>query len=802
MKKLLLLLCAFMASISGAWAQVPVNLALAGTATASLDNEHAYLSNDGNSETRWGSNGGTNTEWYQVAWESAQTFNTVKILCENAMNLVIAPELAFDIQVSDDGVIWTTKKHVWGKNAGNNEYITVVFNTPATAQYVRFQGVKQGTYGYSFFEFEVYNIDYTGKELNSLILSTYKDKVSAFAGKTIALSVIGKTSDDEEIPAGELTWSNTSPTIGTITDETFNALAEGTTTIGVSANSNSISSETKEFTVAAAQTLGSFTLPYYVFSALNGYNIDAEIKDQFGEDFLDEVTLSWEGAAPVGAVITGKNIVFGAASGAGTYTLKATDGVNTITRQLYFVGAAPAAPTGDDVSVVYDGTTGEWSNQGWGWGSTQRDLIIGTKTCRLGENLGGMQIPNTQTDYTTYKKVVVDVWSAQAHSLIVLYEGGNATKNLEVVAGWNQLEVPTSIVSNPANVSYLTFQYKDSDPKDGSLVFSNVYYSKEEPADPAIVVTVDGVTTVTGKVTESDISTISASTASKLDLTGVSSWTATSPISSANPNQIIVVGCTYTGTNNNPGTITPNINVANTKNVVAFTDYYFALTPIEITDNNTYQPWIGSINTNYGNNGYTITRTVAADKYVSAYFPTTTTNVTVTNGTIYRIDAVNSTTSEVKFNKAVSVGGGTPFIVHTTGEATITATGSGDLNMGENGGNTAQIEFASSAALFKGNLIVKQGTGAEWGLQSSTNPEFMQIGTGAKIGAFRAYFTGLTAAGTGARAFFIDDNGTTSIKKIEEILNHEDVYYNLNGQRVQNPTKGIYILNGKKVIIK
>jgi hypothetical protein len=78
----------------------------------------------------------------------------------------------------------------------------------------------------------------------------------------------------------------------------------------------------------------------------------------------------------------------------------------------------------------------------------------------------------------------------------------------------------------------------------------------------------------------------------------------------------------------------------------------------------------------------------------------------------------------------------------------------------------------------------------------------MQIGTLAKIGAFRAYFTGLTAAGTGARAFFIDDNGTTSIKKIEDILNHEDIYYNLNGQHVQNPTKGIYILNGKKVIIK
>ena len=30
----------------------------------------------------------------------------------------------------------------------------------------------------------------------------------------------------------------------------------------------------------------------------------------------------------------------------------------------------------------------------------------------------------------------------------------------------------------------------------------------------------------------------------------------------------------------------------------------------------------------------------------------------------------------------------------------------------------------------------------------------------------------------------------------------KDVYYNLQGQRVDNPTKGLYIRNGKKVVIK
>ena len=30
----------------------------------------------------------------------------------------------------------------------------------------------------------------------------------------------------------------------------------------------------------------------------------------------------------------------------------------------------------------------------------------------------------------------------------------------------------------------------------------------------------------------------------------------------------------------------------------------------------------------------------------------------------------------------------------------------------------------------------------------------------------------------------------------------KDVYYDLNGRAVENPAKGIYIINGKKVIIK
>lgn len=50
-----------------------------------------------------------------------------------------------------------------------------------------------------------------------------------------------------------------------------------------------------------------------------------------------------------------------------------------------------------------------------------------------------------------------------------------------------------------------------------------------------------------------------------------------------------------------------------------------------------------------------------------------------------------------------------------------------------------------------------------------------------------------------------DETGTTSIDNMMADENADDadkVYYNLNGQRVYRPSKGIYILNGKKVIVK
>ena len=48
------------------------------------------------------------------------------------------------------------------------------------------------------------------------------------------------------------------------------------------------------------------------------------------------------------------------------------------------------------------------------------------------------------------------------------------------------------------------------------------------------------------------------------------------------------------------------------------------------------------------------------------------------------------------------------------------------------------------------------------------------------------------------------DDGTTLIEDvlIGGEVNNDDPVYDLQGRRVNNPTKGIYVVNGKKIVIK
>jgi hypothetical protein len=49
--------------------------------------------------------------------------------------------------------------------------------------------------------------------------------------------------------------------------------------------------------------------------------------------------------------------------------------------------------------------------------------------------------------------------------------------------------------------------------------------------------------------------------------------------------------------------------------------------------------------------------------------------------------------------------------------------------------------------------------------------------------------------------YYFDFGGTTAIDPVITEVN-DNIYYDLSGRRVENPTRGIYILNGKKILVK
>lgn len=105
------------------------------------------------------------------------------------------------------------------------------------------------------------------------------------------------------------------------------------------------------------------------------------------------------------------------------------------------------------------------------------------------------------------------------------------------------------------------------------------------------------------------------------------------------------------------------------------------------------------------------------------------------------------------------------------------------------------------------NNIMKGVTGNDKTIDASPNAYVMQGGqfhpvkSSITVPVHKAYMTieGLPANAKVAISF--GDGTTTDINTIKEDLNANDApVYNLNGQRLQSPVKGINIINGKKVI--
>jgi len=129
---------------------------------------------------------------------------------------------------------------------------------------------------------------------------------------------------------------------------------------------------------------------------------------------------------------------------------------------------------------------------------------------------------------------------------------------------------------------------------------------------------------------------------------------------------------------------------------------------------------------------------------------------------------------------------GTYKFVVTTADAPVV---SGNVLKGTTSAKTvAEVKAALSATKV---FTLGQNASSEVGLREYS---------GTDIRAYCAYAVDLSFD-PGAN-FFSFDEDVTAINKVEAKKVENGVYYNLAGQQVAQPSKGLYIVNGRKVIVK
>ena len=80
----------------------------------------------------------------------------------------------------------------------------------------------------------------------------------------------------------------------------------------------------------------------------------------------------------------------------------------------------------------------------------------------------------------------------------------------------------------------------------------------------------------------------------------------------------------------------------------------------------------------------------------------------------------------------------------------------------------------------------------------------LQAGTGCTMKGTSAYFSIPDAASVSARelSIIIDGNDATGITNIVTGKSTDNGWYNLQGQRLEAPSKGVFIKDGKKVLVR
>lgn len=218
--------------------------------------------------------------------------------------------------------------------------------------------------------------------------------------------------------------------------------------------------------------------------------------------------------------------------------------------------------------------------------------------------------------------------------------------------------------------------------------------------------------------------------------------------------------------------------------------------------NGTSAPYYFTARNRYSNSTF-YRKNTEANKFLSFSFPY---DATISGAKVYTLSSVDSKSAPTEsYIEPVGDGkvlAGKGYILKTTATSDVTVTVS-DLSTfsktsSENG---ALIATLYPTRVPQNSYVLSSN---QWLIADDATEENRP-----KAGATRAYLDLSKAAvgmpaGARVMSFFLEDNEATAI---DNSLRHQDEMknkqiFNLNGQRVSQPAKGLYVINGKKVFIK
>ena len=656
----------------------------------------------------------------------------------------------------------------------------------------------------SLYELEVYgrpssaaDTDLMGVEISSA------DEVLK-QGQPTTLTIQGYAYARQPIPVAAA-WSSPD---GTFRDNDFIPAAYGMVTV-TAATSGMTATKTLPVEESLHLTSLTFDVPgILVKDTPTTFTIEG--RDQFGASF-DETPV-YETSSPALTIDADNHTIV--ATAAGSYTVTARMGSTEAVAEVMVISSAVEAPAvltdkvvvfvGDEEPSMNFAYNGASQPTGASFLLTPRCRAIYVKelgTCGFGA-LGNLELNGANMLHAD----IYALHDAPLFSIHIEGSPGNREYAKALKGGqWNSLDLP--ITNTTAN--WLFFAFSNYQSGNNAALIANVYFYTEtgdriyvsDPDSRGIV----SVTTFGTGVTDDNVADFLTdlaalpSTATAIDLSHLA-LTNTAPMTISTPNNPNVILLLAGDGGDDNAASAQQSRLANTRNLAY--DAGGWILPLKATGYQvSFTDGYPVLPMNFGRcTALTYTRTLAAGTYATSCLPR---EVSIPEGiTAYQLADTQGET--ITFDRVATgtMSAYRPYLLYNSTEAPVTLSINGSQGNVELARSNADLTARTDDIRFTGNFQQFQVNVNEGYVAFRPDGFLTSLSiAGTTVGAFRAYLTGITAEQL-AGGVTIDGELFTGISAPRQQRADSDVIYSLTGTRVTQPRKGLYIINGKKVLVR